>query len=268
MGKRIETVMSLETMGESATVTVNGEWWATYVLKGGRFYTMCGRCGGQGFIRGFEHVENAICFACRGDSLDLYATDKDELFERIRPAWLRARRENLKRLAKAEAHEQKVAVLLEHMQANHANLFGWLESNRRMSEYDSETFASSLYDSMIGGYLSDAQIDAGYRAMAREMTDRMSAETSSHIGTVGEKITATGEVVFTSRYTTYYTYAGTDNAMVKIATPDGAIILKGTTAFLFDLEKGDTVTVVGKVKEHGEYKGEKQTVLVRPKRIA
>ena len=226
MGKRIETVMSLEFMGESASVTVYGEWWATYVLKGGRFYTMCGRCGGKGFIRGFEHVENAVCFACRGDSLDLFATDKDELFERIRPAWLRARRENLKRLAKAEAHEQKVAVLL------------------------------------------DAQIEAGYRAMAREVEALETTKESTHIGTIGEKITATGEVVFTTRYETFYGYRETFNAMVKIATPDGAVILKGTTAFLFDLEKGDTVTVVGKVKDHGEYKGEKQTVLVRPKRIA
>ena len=26
----------------------------------------CGRCGGKGKVRGFEHVHGGVCFACRG----------------------------------------------------------------------------------------------------------------------------------------------------------------------------------------------------------
>lgn len=99
---------------------------------------------------------------------------------------------------------------------------------------------------------------------------------SEYIGAVGQKVTAEvtliNEFEFTNTYyrTTTYTYIMKDdegNVLVwKTTSTLGFNYINGNGHERYDvIRKGDTLHIEGKVKEHGEYKGTKQTVLTRCK---
>lgn len=99
---------------------------------------------------------------------------------------------------------------------------------------------------------------------------------SEYIGAVGQKVSAevtlTNEFEYTNPYyrTTTYTYIMQD-------AEGNVLIWKTTSTLMIDyvnakghhrndvIRKGDTMRIEGKVKEHSEYKGTKQTVLTRCK---
>lgn len=86
------------------------------------------------------------------------------------------------------------------------------------------------------------------------------SEVSNYVGTVGEKLTTKVTFVnivhFESDYglVSMYFFADDDNNQIVWKTSSGK-----------DMEIGDTFTMVAKVKEHKEYKGVKQTLVLRPK---
>lgn len=86
------------------------------------------------------------------------------------------------------------------------------------------------------------------------------AETS-HVGTVGEKVTMDLRVVVTRSFETQY---GVSN-MNRFADDAGNTIIwwTGTKAF----KEGTTVRLTGTIKKHSEYKGYKQTELTRCKEV-
>lgn len=89
------------------------------------------------------------------------------------------------------------------------------------------------------------------------------------VAEVGEKIknlSATVTYAGTFEVPSYSGY-GTDYKALVILTADDGKVIKaaGTGASLYDLKKGQKVTVSGTVKDHGEFKGQDQTILTRAK---
>lgn len=86
---------------------------------------------------------------------------------------------------------------------------------------------------------------------------------SLYAGTVGEKLTFTGTVATLVPVDTDY---GTSMLVVMEA---GTAVAKmfTTAAWAWEVKQGGEVTLTAKVKDHEEYKGVKQTVLTRPKKV-
>lgn len=97
-----------------------------------------------------------------------------------------------------------------------------------------------------------------------------------HLGTVGEKITAEVTLIREYSYEDSFGYRSTAHYIYTMQDSDGNILVWKTTCNMrtgdpgesdtwYFIHKGDVIRITGKVKEHGEYKGTKQTVLTRCK---
>lgn len=101
---------------------------------------------------------------------------------------------------------------------------------------------------------------------------------SEYIGTVDSKITAEVKLVNIYEFDSYrFSYYGTTNYIYTMEDQAGNVLVWKSTAIMgidevvnghdrfYCMKKGDVITITGKVKEHKEYKGTKQTVLTRCK---
>jgi uncharacterized membrane protein len=109
-----------------------------------------------------------------------------------------------------------------------------------------------------------ASIPTAYARAKNALAERNAAPTKAHVGTVGKRETFTflveRVVPIESDYGISYLHIFRDAAgnVAKWKASSGAIAG----------QMGDTVTITGTVKEHGEYKGVPQTVLTRCKVLA
>ena len=109
---------------------------------------------------------------------------------------------------------------------------------------------------------------------------------SNYVGSVGAKVSADLKLVNCYEYTDYkFSYYGTTHYIYTLKDSEGNVYVWKTTAIMamvmkddslkaseglrkddtYYVRKGDVIHLVGKVKEHSEYKGTKQTVLTRCK---
>lgn len=86
------------------------------------------------------------------------------------------------------------------------------------------------------------------------------AEKSNYYGNVGDKVDINGTINRAGHYETQF---GTV-VIYKIIDTDGNIFVWKTTSYV-DIENDSFVNVRGTVKDHNEFRGEKQTVLTRCK---
>lgn len=102
-----------------------------------------------------------------------------------------------------------------------------------------------------------------------------------YIGTIGSKITAEAKMVNIFEYRDYkYCYYGTTHYIYTMQDAEGNVLVYKTSAYLtfktgeigdfgcpveIGIRRGDKICISGTVKDHGEYKGIKQTVLQRVK---
>lgn len=104
------------------------------------------------------------------------------------------------------------------------------------------------------------------RKEAEEARIKAQKAISQFVGTVGEKITAIG-CFDHSAWFDVDSFMGYGKEIMYIYTfkdPDGNVLIWKTQKGL-DLQRGEPVEIKGTVKEHKEYKDEKQTVLTRCK---
>lgn len=99
---------------------------------------------------------------------------------------------------------------------------------------------------------------------------------SEYIGAVGQKVSAEVTLINEFEYTNPY-YRTTTYTYIMKDAEGNVLIWKTTSTLMFEyvnekghhrndvIRKGDTMRIEGKVKEHSEYKGTKQTVLTRCK---
>lgn len=100
---------------------------------------------------------------------------------------------------------------------------------------------------------------------------------SEYIGSVGSKISIEVKMINVYEYLDYrFDYYGTTKYIYTMADADGNVIVWKTASFMsvnlddkgetwHPIRRGDVIQITGKVKEHNEYKGTKQTVLTRCK---
>jgi hypothetical protein len=94
---------------------------------------------------------------------------------------------------------------------------------------------------------------------AQELLRSGRPATGSWIGEPKQRMSFTGEVRKIVGFDTAYGW----KLLITIDTADG-VVLWGTTSAT-QLEEGDKVSFVATVKEHSEFRGERQTVVLRPK---
>src|SRR5690606_6203290 len=85
---------------------------------------------------------------------------------------------------------------------------------------------------------------------------------NAKIGTVGAKVTVTGTV---SVATTIEGFYGAKR-LVVLQTPQGVAKAFTQAAWAWDVQQGQEITLSGTVKDHEEWQGVAQTVLLRPKK--
>lgn len=100
-----------------------------------------------------------------------------------------------------------------------------------------------------------------------------------YIGTIGSKVTTDVKMVNIFEYQDYkFSYYGTSRYIYTMQDNEGNVLVYKSGAYLtyktdekdqwgnpveIGIRRGDKINISGTVKEHGEYKGKKQTVLQR-----
>lgn len=109
---------------------------------------------------------------------------------------------------------------------------------------------------------------SAYERMIGKQVEREARQekVTEYAGTVGKKITFTGTVARLIPMENDYGYQTTSSMLVIVE--DGAHVFKMFTSagWAWEVEQGQEATITGAVKAHEEYRGEKQTVIVRPKK--
>lgn len=248
------------------------------------FDPRCPKCGGRGYIYGYEHIEGGICFMCGGRGL----SDRGTTWKEYTPEYeakLEARRA-AKRIKNAEARNidtyksygmsesgevwvvlgntYSIKEMLKTAGARFNCQFGW--------HFDHETDAyptAKLTAEECGWFNTYGEWYMRYDEKVESLINKLNAEyatkqnasnPSNHVGEVGQriknvKLTLVRASFFESHYGTgaFYTFKDeNDNELVWKTSPQ-------------DLDKGTTYVVTFTVKEHSEYQGKKQTNITRCK---
>lgn len=93
-----------------------------------------------------------------------------------------------------------------------------------------------------------------------EMERQMAKAASNYVGTIGQKITVEGTISTIASYETMYGYT----YIYKIVDKNKNVFIWKTCKFI-DTTEINEVKVTGTIKDHSEYREEKQTVLTRCK---
>ena len=144
-----------------------------------------------------------------------------------------------------------------------ARVMEWMSALETDNDYRYNLWALSQMDTWLPHHIGLAT--SAVAAYLREQEEKALAEQSESdwIGTPGQKVeveaTYKGAPTFETMWGTMYIH--------KFQDDDGNVIIWKTGKYL-DLDDGDRVVVSGKIKEHDEYKGIRQTVLTRCKVMA
>lgn len=250
----------------------------------------CPRCGGDGYIYYYGHVEGGVCFKCGGTGrrekakiVKVYTEEYAEKLEERRRA--RAIAKTPERNARFlenmgfNADGMTWVVLgdtyaikdeLKERGAKYNRTLGWhfaedVEDYFTLEVSADEVFSVSEYD---GHYM-----DYSDYGMVREVMDKIEEaniemnrqnDTTEYVGEVGDRIEMAVTLTRISTFETNYTYCGELNFIYNFTDADGNVLIWKTTKCI-DKEVNDKITLKGTVKAHDEYKGTKQTVLTRCK---
>lgn len=252
--------------------------------NGTKYWTdsTCPKCGGKGVIDAYYYNAQGVCFLCNGSGYHEtnwkeYTPEYEKKLEERRLARLRkkAPEENAKWLKhNGFSEDGKTWIVigntwpikdeLKAAGAKFNGLLGWhFDHDPEAWPCFTVTTDDVCYTSLYGTYFWAAYCDIADLIKDLQAKHAPKKDTASeHIGTVGEKLEVSAKFVKAFTFTTHYTYYGETNFIYKFVDADDNILTWKTTCLL-DLEEGAVYQVKGKVKEHGEYRGEKQTMLTR-----
>lgn len=145
----------------------------------------CHRCMGVGYIAGMEHVENAVCFECRGRKGIKSTAGKERAAEKRRIAYRKG--EETKLVKKQQFHNEQMAKA----EAQFPILAGWrdaMDNNAFVADIWTKAFDYELSEKQIAAVAKQLQADAD-RAAAR------AAEKAALNPVETGKQTISGEVV-------------------------------------------------------------------------
>lgn len=242
----------------------------------------CPKCGGSGYISAYYYNAQGVCFLCGGNGYhethwkEYTPEYQAKLTERrLAKARKAAPEKNAKFLRQAGFSEDGRAWIvtgntyeikdeLKAAGCKWHNLIGWHFDH---AENGFSCFELSI-DEITTKSRADEYIWEDYDFIAAYIKDlkvKNAPKTGSeYVGEVGSKLelAVTLKRVFT--YETHYSYAGELAYIYKFADAEGNTITWKTSKF-FEIGEGWTGLIAGTVKEHSEYRGDKQTVLTRCK---
>ena len=224
----------------------------------------CGRCGGAGGSEAWRFT-GWTCFDCGGKGSLGYETVK--LYTGAELIKLNATREKKRakkeaaRMAKIAAAEAEAAAKLAGFMAEHGELVLKAKACAGKSG-----FVSDLVEKLEKyGSWSEKQIAAVAKTVAEITENEIKAAASSWIGKVAERMEMPVTVERVASYVRpSFSGRGMETVwIVSMRTPEGNAIVVKSPSF-YGHKKGESFTLRATVKEHSEYRGEKQTVMMRP----
>lgn len=250
--------------------------------NGTKYYheTRCPKCGGSGFLS-WTDVDSGRCWLCGGSGIHEHG------WKEYTPEY--AKKLADRRLEKArKAAPQKNKEYREKLGLNEDGS-AWLVINKYAKAKDMKPLGARWMPE-LGWYFKEAhdgtffvtgdEIGAydpnngwwmlkPYNELESIIDEKRIAllpkpeSNSEYIGNVGEKLDI--EAVFEREFTyeTHYTYSGETVSIFKFKAGDNTLVWK--TASYNRFYEGKKYRVRGTVKEHSEYRGDKQTVLTRCK---
>lgn len=245
--------------------------------------TVCRKCGGTGYLNGYEHIDGARCWKCGATGREKPYTWK--VYTREYAAKLAEKRRQ-RAIAKAPEANRQFFKQIGFDDSGRA----WVVIGNTFDIKDALKTAGAKFDISIGWHFDHAangfncfeisiadvgeKTDLetwGYKDFSEigEFIDAKQAEhapktASEYIGNIGDVIVAEVKLVSVHTFETHFTYYGETNYIFKFADILGNTIVWKTASYQ-DIEEGKTYKIKGRVKEHSEYKGDKQTVLMRCK---
>lgn len=244
----------------------------------------CRKCGGKGYLYGYEHIDGARCWRCgttgkenKAYTWKVYTPEYAQKLADKRRAKMLAQapetnRKNFEKWGFNEYGKTHIVLgdtfaikdVLKGAGANFCDSLGWhfAEQNDRFDSFELGISDVAEKDD-LGVWQMLPYVDV--YSIIKEMKEALAPKTSSeYIGNVGEAITVEVTLVSIHTFTTHFSYYGETNHIFKFADNDGNTIVWKTSSWQ-NIEEGKTYEIKGKVKEHSEYKGDKQTVLTRCK---
>ena len=251
--------------------------------NGTKYYAdnACWKCDGTGYINGYAHIDGGRCWLCGGTGIHEshwkeYTPEYAQKLadRRLKKALAKAGERNAKFLkAQGFSEDGKTWVVcgdtysikdeLKEAGAKFSGLFGW-----HFAQPTSYTAVEINIDEVACVSAEGDYWFSDYTAITKLVNERKAEKEpkspSDYIAQVGDKVDMIVTFESEHSYETHYTYYGELHTIYKFKDSDGNVLVWNTSAYL-ELEEGKQYTLKGKVKEHSEYKGEKQTVLTRCK---
>lgn len=239
--------------------------------KGAAYFTEnrpCSRCGGAGGADQWKHT-GWKCFRCGGACVDPAGPFTVKLYTSDKLAKLNATKAkaDAKRAATAQATADKAKAEADARRADFIAAHGALIARAEKFASRSEFIADVLRRAVERCEFVGKQADAITSAMDKMDAANAMRAASGHVGKLGERIEIPVTVERVYSFERGVFNAPWINETCHIITmrdvAGNAIVAKGTR---FYAEAGEAFTLRATVKDHGEYKGEKQTTVQRAKR--
>lgn len=249
----------------------------------------CPRCSGTGIVEIYRPINGGDCFQCWGSGIIEYDTKEYTPEYEAKLEAQRQKRE-AKRIAKLEAElPTKQAEWLKHNgidQNGHTYIFlgnayeikeelktlgakfdyklGW-HIDHKVDNYQVIEFNIMPYlvKDMFNGYDFDRNFVSNFDIEAikkAEYKKQNNIKASEYVGEIKDKIDIEATLKFWVNWDSEY---GTQTLYSFLDDNNNIFVWK--TSNWLDLEKETKVNLKGTIKDHKEYRGDKQTVLTRCK---
>lgn len=255
----------------------------------------CPKCGGKGYLPGYEHVEGGICFMCGGNgrgerkvTVRTYEYNQKLVEARLEKARKTAGERNAKYLKSQGFSEQgetwvvagdtfKIKDELKAAGAKFDNTFFW-HFDHEVTEFptikvtinDKVVFEDGQreeFTDTLAYYAADGTLYFGddwhihcHIKYLLEKWEAANAPATEWYGNLKDKVQLNVKL---TRRGSFDTQFGT-TMVYTFEDADGHQLIWKTSNWL-EQEVGDSLTIKGTVKAHSEYKGIKQTELTRCK---
>ena len=255
----------------------------------------CQRCGGNGIIPHFGHIDGGVCWECGGSGrstdhpFKVYTPEYEKKLEEQR-----AKRE-AKRIAKMkdEAPERNAEILAKHGFNENGETFvilgntfeikdelkaagckfdyvlGWhspkmLDGHNLLKLTAEDVFEKNAIDTYIQTTERDADVMDKIKAANDELARRN--DTSEYIGEIGKRM----ELTLTLERRTWFeteSYAGygMTTTWIHCFKDEHGNVLVWKTSNCLDIEEGETIKCKATIKDHSVYRNKKQTLITRLK---
>lgn len=253
--------------------------------NGTQYFTsnVCRKCGGTGYLYGYTHIDGARCWRCGTTGREkpykwkVYTPEyaqklSDKRRQKLIAQAPEVNRKNFEKYG-FDANGKMHIVLgdtytikdsLKMAGAKFHDAFGWhfTKQNEEFNSFEiSISDVAEMDDLGVWQMLPFAEV---YIIIQKMKDDHAPKSASEYIGNIGETITVSATLLSIHTYESHFTYYGETNYIYKFADENGNTIVWKTSSCQ-SIEEGNKYKIKGKIKEHSEYKGDKQTVLTRCK---